>query len=173
MHDDITRVESAAAQHHVSVDQVTQHPELYGLTPTAITRYTNAVQTRNGLRMDSDGGKNQVFLQTYDPEAFNGRGRAAIAIGNPEKAVNTTVLVPGTGESVHGGYLSHPDGLNIYTDAQRADPGRPTEPSPVLCALPLLGRMARCRASTTRTPRPGRCGWSASTAMTMTASGRR
>jgi pimeloyl-ACP methyl ester carboxylesterase len=126
MHDDITRVESAAAQHHVSVDQVTQHPELYGLTPTAITRYTNAVQTRNGLRMDSYGGKNQVFLQTYDPEAFNGRGRAAIAIGNPDKAVNTTVLVPGTGESVQGGYLSHPDGLNIYTDAQRADLGRPT-----------------------------------------------
>ncbi|MGB2920478.1 MAG: hypothetical protein WA944_19425, partial [Mycobacterium sp.] len=47
------------------------------------------------------------------------------------------------------------------------------EPSPVLCALPLLGRMARCRASTTRTPRPGRCGWSASTAMITTRSGRR
>lgn len=47
------------------------------------------------------------------------------------------------------------------------------EPSPVLCALPLLGRMARCRASTTRTPRPGLCGWSANTATTTTASGRR
>jgi hypothetical protein len=47
------------------------------------------------------------------------------------------------------------------------------EPSPVLCALPLLGRMARCRASTTRTPRSGRCVWSANTVMTMTQSGRR
>lgn len=47
------------------------------------------------------------------------------------------------------------------------------EPSPVLCALPLLGRMARCRASTTRTPRPGRCDWSANTVMITTRSGRR
>jgi superfamily II DNA or RNA helicase len=48
-----------------------------------------------------------------------------------------------------------------------------SEPSPVSCALPLLGRMARCRSGTTRTRRPGRCGWSASTATTTTASGRR
>ena len=47
------------------------------------------------------------------------------------------------------------------------------EPSPVSCALPLLEGWARCRSGTTRTPRPGRCGWSASTAMTTTASGRR
>jgi hypothetical protein len=73
MHDDITRVESAAAQHHVSVDQVTQHPELYGLTPTAITRYTNAVQTRNGLRMDSDGGKKtRSFCRPTTPRRSTG-----------------------------------------------------------------------------------------------------
>ncbi|EUA44358.1 hypothetical protein I552_4131 [Mycobacterium xenopi 3993] len=125
MNDDIRCVENAAALNHVSVEQVTQHPELYGLSPTAITRYTNAVQTREGLKTDSAGGKNPVFLQTYDPEAFSGRGRAAIAIGNPDKAANTTVLVPGTGSSVRDGYLSHPDGLNVYRETNRADPENP------------------------------------------------
>ena len=127
MNDDIARVEGAAAQQHVSVEQVTQHPELYGLTPSAITRYNNAVQTANGLRTDGtnpDGSKNPVFLQMYDPEAFDGRGREAIAIGNPDKADSTTVLVPGTGSSVRDGYLSHADGRNIYNEARRADPSK-------------------------------------------------
>lgn len=124
MNDDISRVENAAAQHHVSVDQVSQHPELYGLAPSAITRYNNAVKTKAGLSTDSDGGKNPVFLQTYDPEAFEGRGREAIAIGNPDTADNTTVLVPGTGSSVRDGYLTHRDGLNVYNETQRADPNK-------------------------------------------------
>lgn len=123
MNDDIARVQSTAAQHHVSVDQVTQHPEQYGLTSSAVSRYTNALKTKDGLSTDSDG-KNPVFLQTYDPEAFEGRGREAIAIGNPDKADNTTVLVPGTGSSVRDGYLTHRDGLNVYNEARRADPNK-------------------------------------------------
>jgi hypothetical protein len=125
MHDDISRVQTAATQGHVSVDQVTQHPEQYGLTTSAITRYNNAVKTSDGLKINGtnpDGTKNPVFLQTYDPEAFDGRGREAIAIGNPDKADNTTVLVPGTGSSVRDGYLSHTDGRNLYNEARRADP---------------------------------------------------
>lgn len=122
MNDDINRVQSAAARNDVPVNVVTQHPELCGLTATDITRYNNAIQTQKGLSIDSAGGKNPVFLQTYDPEAFGGRGREAIAIGNPDKADNTTVLVPGTGSSVRDGYLSHPDGLNVYDEARRADP---------------------------------------------------
>lgn len=125
MTDDINRVAGAAGKNHVPVDQVTQHPERYGLTPSAITRYDNAVQTRDGLSFDSAGGKNRVFLQTYDPEAFGGRGQAAIAIGNPDKAANTTVLVPGTGSSVRDGYLSHRDGLNLYDQARKADLTKP------------------------------------------------
>ncbi|MCV7258382.1 hypothetical protein AWC26_18605 [Mycobacterium shimoidei] len=127
MNDDISRVESAAARNDVPVNVVTQHPELCGLTAADVTRYNNAIQTREGLRVDAtnpDGSKNPVFLQTYDPEAFDGRGREAIAIGNPDKADNTTVLVPGTGSSVRDGYLSHPDGRNIYNEVQRADPGK-------------------------------------------------
>ncbi|BBZ45276.1 putative alpha/beta hydrolase [Mycobacterium parmense] len=121
MADDLARVETAASQHHVSVDQVTRHPEQFGLTPAAITRYNNATQTKKGLTHDSDGGKNPVFLQTYDPEAFDGRGREAIAIGNPDTADNTTVLVPGTGSSVNKGYLTHDDGLHVYDEVRKAD----------------------------------------------------
>jgi predicted nucleic acid-binding Zn ribbon protein len=127
MNDDINRVESAAGHNGVPANVVTQHPELYGLTPRDITRYNNAIQTRDGLNANAtnrDGSRNPVFLQTYDPEAFEGRGREAIAIGNPDKADNTTVLVPGTGSSVRDGYLSHPDGQNIYNEARRADPGK-------------------------------------------------
>lgn len=122
MNDDIARVQNASDHDHASIDQVTQHPERYGLTPTAVTRYNNAMQTKKGLGTDSDGGQNPVFLQTYDPEAFEGRGRETIAIGNPDKADNTTVLVPGTGSSVRDGYLTHRDGLNVYNEAQRSDP---------------------------------------------------
>lgn len=127
MTDDIARVESVATKNHVPVSQVTEHPEQYGLTPSAITRYNNATKTRDGLNVNGtnpDGSKNPVFLQTYDPEAFDGRGREAIAIGNPDKADNTTVLVPGTGSSVRDGYLSHTDGRNLYNEARRADPGK-------------------------------------------------
>lgn len=51
--------------------------------------------------------------------------------------------------------------------------GIPADASRVSCALLSEGRMARCRASTTRTPRPGRYDWSASTATTTNRSGRR
>ena len=126
MNDDIGRVESVAAQHHISVAQLAQHPERYGLTRTAITRYDNAIQTQSGLCIDSDGGRNAVFLHTYDPEAFGGRGRAAIAIGDPDKSDNTTVLVPGAGSSVRDGYLTQRDGLHVYDETRKADLGKTT-----------------------------------------------
>ncbi|ETW26723.1 hypothetical protein MGAST_00510 [Mycobacterium gastri 'Wayne'] len=68
---------------------------------------------------------------------------------------------------------------DLLRDCKRRGMGAPVltvgdgEPSRVLCAPSFEGRMARWRSGTTRTPRPGRCGWSASTAMTTTASGRR
>lgn len=121
MNDDIGRVESVAAQHRISVSEVTQYPQRYGLTATAVLRYHNAMQTMEGFLIDSDGGRNPVFLHTYDPEAFGGRGRAAIAIGNPDDADNTTVLVPGTGSSVRDGYLTQRDGLHVFDEARKAN----------------------------------------------------
>ncbi|MGH3542504.1 MAG: alpha/beta hydrolase [Mycobacterium sp.] len=126
MNDDLSRVQDLANQYGVSAGDVVGNPAKYGLSATAITRYNNAVQTQKGLSVDSDDGKNPVFLHTYDPEAFDGRGREAIAIGNPDTAANTTVLVPGTGSSVRDGYLSHRDGLELYKEAQRAGLGKAT-----------------------------------------------
>ncbi|MDI3313420.1 MAG: alpha/beta hydrolase [Mycobacterium sp.] len=129
MNDDLSRVQDLANQHGVPVDNVLFDPAKYGLSAAAVTRYNNAVQTQKGLNTDAtnpDGSKNPVFLHTYDPEAFGGRGREAIAIGNPDKADNTAVLVPGTGSSVRDGYLSHLDGRNLYNEANAADRSKAT-----------------------------------------------
>ena len=114
MNDDLHRVEDVAGQfglspqalrdnalHDVNNDVFT-NPEKYGLTATDITRYQNAVKTNKGLEHDRGDSKNPrpVMLWAYDPLAFNGKGRVAIAIGYPDKARNTAVIVPGTNSSV-------------------------------------------------------------------------
>jgi Alpha/beta hydrolase len=96
------------------------------LSPTDAKRYRNAVRTRDGLKYDTEsGGPNQrpVMLWAYDPVAFNGRGKAAIAIGNPDYARNTALLVPGNGSSVAQGWLTgHADAINLYDQSLAADP---------------------------------------------------
>lgn len=87
-------------------------------------RYENALRVRDALAANGDAGAESVLLLTYEPAAFDGRGRAVIAIGDPDTADNTTVLVPGAQSSVRTGYLSRPDGRNIYREATRADPYR-------------------------------------------------
>jgi hypothetical protein len=131
MNQDLDRVREAASHYGVSVDDVMRDPAEYGLTPTDLTRYQNADQTKQGL--DHDAGNdplhpNPVFLFAYDPLAFGGKGRAAIALGNPDWAKNTSVIVPGTSSSVKGGWLhdGHNDALNLYAQANAADPNNPT-----------------------------------------------
>ncbi|MDT5277717.1 MAG: hypothetical protein QOG95_4649, partial [Mycobacterium sp.] len=127
MNQDLNRVRDIAGRNGVSVDDVLRDPAKYGLTPTDITRYQNADQTKQGL--DHDAGNdplhpNPTFLFAYDPLAFGGKGRAAIAIGNPDTAKNTAVIVPGTSSSVKGGWLhdGHNDAINLYEQANAADP---------------------------------------------------
>jgi hypothetical protein len=138
MNDDIGRVEAAARQHGLSPENLTRdargnlandlfaNPGKYGLTATDVTRYRNAVKTRDGLEYDrahNTDGSRPVMLWAYDPEAFNGWGKAAIAIGNPDYARNTAVIVPGTGSSVHQGWMSgHDDAINLYDQSLAADP---------------------------------------------------
>lgn len=138
MNDDITRVEAAARQHGLSPENLSKdargnldndlftNPAKYGLTATDVTRYRNAVKTRDGLEYDrahNTDGSRPVMLWAYDPEAFNGWGKAAIAIGNPDYARNTAVIVPGTGSSVYQGWMSgHDDAINLYDQALAADP---------------------------------------------------
>lgn len=126
MNDDINLIENIAKQRGVSVADVLANPGLYGLSGTEVTRYGNAVKTRDGLNYDrGPEGPNQrpVMLWAYDPLAFNGWGRAAIAIGNPDYARNTAVIVPGTGSSVQQGWmLGHQDATNLYDQSLAADP---------------------------------------------------
>lgn len=123
MQADIDRVTNAAAQHNVSVDEVRAHPQDYGLTPTDITRYTNATKVKEGLEHNSEKTGAPTFLQVYEPEKFNGQGRAAIAIGNPDVSANTAVVVPGTSHSVTEGWLSSNDAANVYNETKSADLG--------------------------------------------------
>lgn len=106
--DDISRVENATE----------------AISAADMVRYDNALRVRDGLRVNACDGADPVLLIGYDPAAFGGRGRAVIAIGDPDTADNTTVLVPGAHSSVRDGYLSHPDGANVYREVVRADPDR-------------------------------------------------
>lgn len=122
MQRDIDRVEQRANVTGATVDQVKANPDKFGLTTTDITRYNNAVQVKRGLETNSaNTGGTETFLYVYEPEAFNGQGRAAVAIGNPDNADNTAVVVPGTGNSVTSGWLSNPDAANVYNETVAAD----------------------------------------------------
>ncbi|ETW26798.1 alpha/beta hydrolase [Mycobacterium gastri] len=126
MTDDIDRIENIASQHGVSAADVLENPGRYGLSASDVTRYQNATKARDGLNYDKGPeGPNQrpVMLWAYDPLAFNGWGRAAIAIGNPDYVRNTAVIVPGTGSSVAQGWMSgHQDAINLYDQSLAADP---------------------------------------------------
>jgi hypothetical protein len=126
MRTDIENVEEAAARRGVSVQDVLDDPFRYGCTPNDVTRYTNAVKVDRALEVDHARTNAPTFLQLYQPDRFNGQGRAAIAIGNPDKSANTTVLVPGTSHSVTEGWLSANDATNLYNEAKAADPTRAT-----------------------------------------------
>ncbi|OMC30687.1 hypothetical protein A5739_01345 [Mycobacterium colombiense] len=140
MKDDLRRVEDVARQRGLAPSalrdsarnnrdaDVFTHPGDYGLCATDITRYQNAVKTHDFLERDEKPDGLPVMLWAYDALAFNGKGRAAIAIGNPDKARNTAVIVPGTNSSVRGGWMSDgtDDAINLYEQAARADPQHPT-----------------------------------------------
>lgn len=127
--DDLNRITDAAARHGATTEQVLANPGFYGLSTDDITRYNNALRVQDGLNhqrgYDQDPSRRRpVLLWKYDPLADRGQGRAAIAIGNPDYADNTSVIVPGTGSSVKSGWLSdgHNDAMNLWDQAVAADP---------------------------------------------------
>ena len=112
--------------HRVADTDVLSVPGDCGLSATAILRYNNARRTREGLATaasakDLRGNPPEVFLLKYQPEAFGGVGAAAIAIGNPDTATNTAVLVDGSGSGVRAGTLADTDGVRLYEESTRAD----------------------------------------------------
>jgi Hydrolase N-terminal helical domain/Alpha/beta hydrolase len=89
-------------------------------------RYNNARRTREGIAAsasakDPRGNPPEVFLLRYQPQAFEGEGVAAIAMGNPDTAANTAVLVSGAGANVRDGTLADTDGVHLYEESNRAD----------------------------------------------------
>ncbi len=127
--DDLNRITDTAAQHGVSTGRILANPGFYGLSADDVTRYTNALKVQEGLShqrgIETDPAKQRpAMLWRYEPLADRGQGRAAIAIGNPDYADNTSVIVPGTGSSVRGGWLSdgHNDAINLWEQSQLADP---------------------------------------------------
>lgn len=131
MNDDLHQVEDTAHKNGVTADDVTRNPREYGLTATAITRYTNARRTREGMvvsaaALDERRNHPDVFLLRYQPEAFGGEGAAAIAMGNPDTAANTAFLVPGLGSNVRDGTLADLGAVRIYGESARADWNRKT-----------------------------------------------
>lgn len=126
MRTDIENIEEAASRHGVSAQDVLNDPFRYGCTPDDVMRYTNAVKVQDALEHDSLQTGAPTYLQVYQPTKFDGQGRAAIAIGNPDKAANTTVVVPGTSHSVTEGWLSADDATNLYIEAKAADPTKAT-----------------------------------------------
>ncbi|OBG29258.1 alpha/beta hydrolase [Mycobacterium sp. 852002-51057_SCH5723018] len=126
MNDDLRRVQVLAASRGVSVSDVLGDPGRYGLTAVAVTRYTNARRAQQGLEAPGEQERSRVFLLKYQPEAFGGEGAAAIAIGNPDIAANTAVLVKGAGTGVREGTLAKTDGTRLYQESARADWGKET-----------------------------------------------
>lgn len=110
MHRDIARVEDAAS----------------AISAAAMTRYHNALKVRDALKANWDMTRGtDTYLYLYEPEAFRGQGRAAISIGDPDRAANTTVVVPGAGTSVAGGWLAGPDAATVFNETKAADRHKP------------------------------------------------
>ncbi|WP_156688907.1 putative alpha/beta hydrolase [Mycobacterium sp. Marseille-P9652] len=143
LNDDLHTVEDVAQRHGLSPESLRDNalkgegndvfadPGKYGLSAADITRYQNAVKTNHGLEHDKGSVADHprpVLLWAYDPLAYNGKGRAAIAIGNPDRSQNTAVIVPGTNSSVRGGWLydGHNDAINLYDQSRKADPTHST-----------------------------------------------
>jgi WXG100 family type VII secretion target len=126
MQQDINRPAEVAEARGVTVDEVLAHPDQYGMNPRMMARYHNALKVEEGLQHNADRTGAPTFLQIYQPEEFDGAGRAAIAIGDPDAAANTAVVVPGTSHSVTEGWLSSDDASNIYNETRAADPSRST-----------------------------------------------
>ena len=110
MQRDIARVENATS----------------ALPAAAITRYHNALKVREALAANRDMTRGTAtLLYVYEPEAFDGQGRVAISIGDPDAAANTTVVVPGTGNSVSSGWLAGKDVATLFNETRAADRNKP------------------------------------------------
>jgi predicted esterase len=143
MNADINRVQKILDGKNSCVPLATieADPAKYGLTAADLTRYQNALVTRSSLEMAGTPtslipGSNPkhlypTYLFAYQPLALGGKGAYAIAIGDPDKADNTAVVVPGEvwgGSAARNG--NEPTNIlaaqAVYTESNKANPNHPT-----------------------------------------------
>jgi hypothetical protein len=120
---DRARVDRIVADRHVSVDEIKAHPENFGLNSRDILRYDQAGKAQDGLSKLAEKTKAPTMLLIYKPEAFDGQGRAAIVIGDPDRATNVAVVVPGTSHSLAEGWLGDAMGMKTNDVVLVGSPG--------------------------------------------------
>jgi len=124
---DLDRPAEVARSRGVTREEVLAHPERYGMAGPMMDRYQNALEVHDALDKDAAnatdayGNTPEILLMKYEPEAFGGDGAAAIAIGDPDEAANTAVMVSGLTTSVSAGTLSDGSGVNVFNEANRAE----------------------------------------------------
>lgn len=127
---DIAKVNAALAKigkSGASDDWVLNHLSELGVHAQDYWRYHNAVVCLAGInkaREDNIGGV-ASFLWLYEPEAFDGKGRCAITIGDPDTADNTVMLVAGLEAKVDN-RMGNPDAVHVFNEAHYADPTHST-----------------------------------------------
>ncbi|WHT19247.1 alpha/beta hydrolase [Crossiella sp. CA-258035] len=83
----------------------------------AAARLTEAerLAAERGLRLD------EVLVMAWEPDGPRGQGGLAVAFGNPDRATDVAVCVPGTGSGLGGFSLGQAANLRVQMDA--ASPG--------------------------------------------------
>lgn len=98
------------------------------LTPSERRWYANARATRDALDRMSEaldpvtGEPIRTTLHLYDPSAFGGDGRVAIAAGDPDTADNVAVVVPGFGTDMGSAEYQGARAVDLYTEARALAP---------------------------------------------------
>jgi hypothetical protein len=98
------------------------------LTPDERLWYANALSARDALDRMGDaldpvtGQPVRTTLYTYDPAAFGGDGKVAIAAGDLDAADNVAVVVPGFGTDMGSAEYQAARAVDLYTDARALDP---------------------------------------------------
>jgi uncharacterized protein YukE len=90
--------------------------------------YANALSARDALDRMGDaldpvtGQPVRTTLYIYDPTAFGGDGRVAIAAGDLDVADNVAVVVPGFGTDMGSAEYQGGRAIDLYTEARSLDP---------------------------------------------------
>lgn len=90
------------------------------------SRYDQATALKAGMAKDTAETGQDTYLIAYQPDAYSdGHGRAIMALGNPDAAQRTAVLVSGLGTTVSGN-AKNPDAQHLAASVRNTDPNHTT-----------------------------------------------